>query len=102
MGLFKFLKDKFGKKKEANNLENPAESKQNSENEVKKYDSGLAKSRENFSNRIKVLNKKFKSKKIDEDYFNDDEVSIARYIASQCALAIERHNIYNKMRVMIG
>ncbi len=35
----------------------------------------------------------------DEDYFNDDEVSIARYIASQCALAIERHNIYNKMRV---
>lgn len=34
----------------------------------------------------------------DEDYFNDDEVSIARYIASQCALAIERHNIYNKMR----
>ena len=73
MGLFKFLKDKFGKKKEANNLENPAESRQNSENEVKKYDSGLAKSRENFSNRIKVLNKKFKSKKIDEDYFNDLE-----------------------------
>ncbi len=35
----------------------------------------------------------------DEDYFNEDEVSIARYIASQCALAIERHNIYNKMRV---
>ena len=34
----------------------------------------------------------------DEDYFDDDEVSIARYIASQCALAIERHNIYNKMR----
>lgn len=34
----------------------------------------------------------------DEDYFNDDDVSIARYIASQCALAIERHNIYNKMR----
>lgn len=34
----------------------------------------------------------------DEDFFNEDEVSIARYIASQCALAIERHNIYNKMR----
>lgn len=34
----------------------------------------------------------------DEDYFNEDEVSIARYIASQCALAIERHNIYTKMR----
>ena len=34
----------------------------------------------------------------DEDYFSEDEVSIARYIASQCALAIERHNIYTKMR----
>ena len=34
----------------------------------------------------------------DEDYFNEDEDSIARYIASQCALAIERHNIYTKMR----
>ncbi len=34
----------------------------------------------------------------DEDYFNEDDVSIARYIASQCALAIERYNIYNKMR----
>ncbi len=34
----------------------------------------------------------------DEDFFNEDEVSIARYIASQCALAIERHNIYNIMR----
>ncbi len=34
----------------------------------------------------------------DEDFFNEDEVSIARYIASQCALAIERHNIYTKMR----
>lgn len=34
----------------------------------------------------------------DENFFNEDDVSIARYIASQCALAIERHNIYSKMR----
>lgn len=34
----------------------------------------------------------------DDNYFNDDDVLTARYVASQCALAIERHNIYNKMR----
>lgn len=32
------------------------------------------------------------------NYFSDDDVSIAKYIASQCALAIERYNIYKKMR----
>ena len=35
----------------------------------------------------------------DGNYFSEDDVSIARYIASQCALAIERYNIYKKMRV---
>lgn len=34
----------------------------------------------------------------DNNYFNEDDISIARYIASQCALAIERNNIYSKMR----
>ncbi len=33
----------------------------------------------------------------DED-FNDDDVLISRYIASQCALAVERYNIYHKMK----
>ncbi len=73
MGLFKFLKDKFGKKKEDKIEEKPIESEQNSKKDIKKYDEGLAKSRENFSERIKKLNKKFKSKKIDQDYFNDLE-----------------------------
>lgn len=73
MGLFKFLKDKFGKKKEDKIEEKPLESEQNSKKDIKKYDEGLAKSRENFSERIKKLNKKFKSKKIDQDYFNDLE-----------------------------
>ncbi len=34
----------------------------------------------------------------EKDYFNDSDVKTAKYIASQCALAIERHNLYNKMR----
>ena len=51
MGLFKFLKDKF-KKKEENSLEN-----EKTLESVKKYDEGLAKSRENFSKRLKALNK---------------------------------------------
>ena len=67
MGLFKFLKDKF-KKKEENSLEN-----EQTLESVKKYDEGLAKSRENFSKRLKALNKEFKSKKLDDNYFNNLE-----------------------------
>lgn len=67
MGLFKFLKDKF-KKKEENSLEN-----EQTLESVKKYDEGLAKSRENFSKRLKALNKDFKSKKLDDNYFNNLE-----------------------------
>lgn len=67
MGLFKFLKDKF-KNKEENSLEN-----EKTLESVKKYDEGLAKSRENFSKRLKALNKEFKSKKLDDNYFNNLE-----------------------------
>lgn len=67
MGLFKFLKDKF-KKKEQNSLEN-----EQTLESVKKYDEGLAKSRENFSKRLKALNKEFKSRKLDDNYFNNLE-----------------------------
>lgn len=67
MGLFKFLKDKF-KKKEENSLEN-----EQILESVKKYDEGLAKSRENFSKRLKALNKEFKSRKLDDNYFNNLE-----------------------------
>lgn len=67
MGLFKFLKDKF-KKKEENSVEN-----EKTLESVKKYDEGLAKSRENFSKRLKALNKEFKSRKLDDNYFNNLE-----------------------------
>lgn len=66
MGLFKFLKEKFSKKKEE-------KEEKLVEKEVSSYDKGLEKSRENFSKRISILNKKFKSRKIDDEFFNDLE-----------------------------
>ena len=56
MGLFEFLKEKFNKNKS-----------QESENYVK----GMEKSRENFANKMDVIAKK--SKKVNEEYFNDLE-----------------------------
>ncbi len=111
MGLFKFLKEKFSKKRKENE-ENPAEPELNSQNietveeekpaeaevlvtptevekieseiavqtapakretpkeDASKYDKGMEKSRESFAKRITALNKKFKSKKIDDEYFS--------------------------------
>lgn len=34
----------------------------------------------------------------EQDFFNEDDVGIARYIASQCALGIERFNLVNDMQ----
>ena len=34
----------------------------------------------------------------DGDFFNDTDVNVARYIASQCALGVDRFNIYHDMR----
>ena len=56
MGLFKFLKEKFNKNKSQEN-----------ENYVK----GMEKSRENFANKMDTIAKK--SKKVNEEYFNDLE-----------------------------
>ena len=78
MGLFKFLKEKFSKKKEEKvETETPAqEVKEETKKEAKtiaNYDEGMSKSREGFSKRISALNKKFKSRRIDEDYFSSLE-----------------------------
>ena len=72
MGLFKFLKDKFTKKKDDQN-EEIVESSKKEEKTIANYDEGMSKSREGFSKRISALNKKFKSRKIDEDYFSSLE-----------------------------
>lgn len=79
MGLFKFLKDKF--KKNDNKVED--QKVEESKESIKKYDEGLSKSRENFSKRITNLNKKFKSKKIDDEYFQDLEEIL---IEADCGL----------------
>jgi len=69
MGLFKFLKEKFGKKKEPEKVVTEVEKKE--EETLEKYDKALEKSRKNFSNKLEELAKRYKS--VDEDYFNDLE-----------------------------
>ena len=56
MGLLSFLKEKFSKKKNEN---------------VDSYTEAMAKSRQNFSNRLKELSKKYK--KVNQEYFEEIE-----------------------------
>lgn len=58
MGLIKFLKNKFAKKEE-------------NEEVVDKYQKGLEKSRKNFSNKLTELSKKYKS--VNSSYFEELE-----------------------------
>lgn len=77
MGLFKFLKDKFSKKENKEEVIETKDVKQEevvtSNKSIKNYDQGLVKSREGFTKRITELNKKFKSRKIDDEYFSSLE-----------------------------
>lgn len=70
MGLFKFLKEKFGKKSE-NSIEHKSEIDIKEEKTVEKYDKAMEKSRKNFSNKLDELTKRYKS--VNEDYFNELE-----------------------------
>lgn len=65
MGLFKFLKEKFSKKKNTNEEEKA----NNKDNSLEKYDKALEKSRKNFSSRLELLTKKYSS--VNEDYFEE-------------------------------
>ena len=56
MGLISFLKDKFSKKKNEN---------------TDSYAEAMSKSRQNFSNKLKTLSKKYK--KVNQEYFEDLE-----------------------------
>ena len=67
MGLIKFLKDKFTKKKDENSLSLSAKK----DDSLDKYDKGLEKSRKQFSNKLDELTKKYKL--VNEDYFNELE-----------------------------
>ena len=67
MGLIKFLKDKFTKKKDENSLYLSAKK----DDSLDKYDKGLEKSRKQFSNKLDELTKKYKL--VNEDYFEELE-----------------------------
>ena len=72
MGLISFLKEKFSKKKTE---------------DVDSYSEGMAKSRQNFSNRLNSLSKKYK--KVNQEYFEDlEEILIESDIGVNLSLKI--------------
>ena len=72
MGLISFLKEKFSKKKNEN---------------VDSYTEAMAKSRQNFSNRLNALSKKYK--KINQEYFEDlEEILIESDVGFNLTLKI--------------
>ena len=71
MGLVSFLKNKFAKKEES----------------VDKYSKGLEKSRENFSNKLSELSKRYKT--VNESYFEElEEILIESDVGISLALKI--------------
>ena len=72
MGLISFLKEKFSKKKSA---------------DVDSYSEGMSKTRQNFSNRLNSLSKKYK--KVNQEYFEDlEEILIESDIGVNLSLKI--------------
>ena len=72
MGLISFLKDKFSKKKT---------------NDVESYSEGMSKSRQNFSNKLNNLSKKYK--KVNQEYFEElEEILIESDIGVNLSLKI--------------
>ena len=72
MGLISFLMEKFSKKKNA---------------DVDSYSEGMSKTRQNFSNRLNSLSKKYK--KVNQEYFEDlEEILIESDIGVNLSLKI--------------
>lgn len=72
MGLISFLKEKFSKKKTEN---------------IDSYTEGMAKSRQNFSNKLNNLSKKYK--KVNQDYFEElEEILIESDVGVKLALKV--------------
>lgn len=72
MGLISFLKEKFSKKKNV---------------DVDSYSEGMSKTRQNFSNRLNSLSKKYK--KVNQEYFEDlEEILIESDIGVNLSLKI--------------
>lgn len=88
MGLFKFLKDKFGKKKEEKVELTPENKKE--EESLQKYNAGLEKSRKNFSNKLDELAKRYKS--ANQEYFEELEEIL---IEADCGVSFTINTIDN-------
>ena len=72
MGLISFLKEKFSKKKNA---------------DVDSYSEGMSKTRQNFSNRLNSLSKKYK--KVNQEYFEElEEILIESDVGVNLSLKI--------------
>ena len=72
MGLISFLKEKFSKKKKT---------------DVDSYNEGMSKTRQNFSNRLNNLSKKYK--KVNQEYFEDlEEILIESDVGVNLSLKI--------------
>ena len=72
MGLISFLKNKFSKKKDV---------------DVETYSEGMSKSRQNFSNRLNSLSKKYR--KVNQEYFEElEEILIESDVGVNIALKI--------------
>ena len=72
MGLISFLKEKFSKKKNT---------------DVDTYSEGMSKTRQNFSNRLNSLSKKYK--KVNQEYFEDlEEILIESDVGVNLSLKI--------------
>lgn len=85
MGLFAFLKSKFGKKKET--TEAPATPQEES---LQSYERGLEKSRKNFASRLEELSKRYA--KVNEEYFEELEQIL---IESDVGVGLALHLIEN-------
>lgn len=86
MGLFKFLKEKFGKKNASQEVQNEESIKD--AKTLEKYDKGLEKSRKNFSNKLDELTKKYKS--VNSDYFDELEEIL---IEADCGISFTLNTI---------
>ena len=72
MGLISFLKEKFSKKKTE---------------DIDSYSEGMAKSRQNFSNKLNSLSKKYK--KVNQDYFEElEEILIESDVGVKLTLRV--------------
>ena len=75
MGLISFLKDKFSKKKDEEKAD------------IETYSKGMEKSRQNFSNKLSTLSKKYK--KVNQEYFEElEEILIESDVGVNLALRV--------------